>query len=404
VHYIKPYLIPIISTLGCIGLVFVMHSTTFLISLFLIQTIIWLVVVNKNANTTIDEEKQQEQQDTDKDVNKIVEDISYVINTEISVIKSELLQIKTIIIDAISDLQTSFSSLNLHSRSQEQLVISLIENMASQNNESEIADSDSGTTKLSFTQFARETKTVMSYFVDQVVDVSRESMMMVHVIDDIAAQMVEVVDLLSDVKTIADQTNLLALNAAIEAARAGDAGRGFAVVADEVRKLSKNSNRFSDQIKSVVNNAHLNIDKAQQSICSMASKDMSVAIQSKQRVEEMFAQVGEINVFIEDKLGDISKISEEINTSVGIAVRSLQFEDIVRQLVEHIDERVNGVEQSFKMVSSSISNGRNCYSKENVQELKEIQDQISNSILLGVKNSGNPVNQKSMDEGAIELF
>ncbi|MFV2061144.1 MAG: methyl-accepting chemotaxis protein [Gammaproteobacteria bacterium] len=244
----------------------------------------------------------------------------------------------------------------------------------------------------------------MSYFVDQVVGVSKESMSMVHVIDDIATQMEDVVGLLADVKTIADQTNLLALNAAIEAARAGDAGRGFAVVADEVRKLSKNSNKFSDQIKEVVNNAHVNIDKAQKSISSMASKDMSVAIQSKQRVEEMFEQVGEINEFIEVKLSDISQISEQINNSVGVAVRSLQFEDIVRQLVEHINLRIVGVEESFRLINNSVVNDGNEISAEYIDELKLMHENIKNNILIGAENSGNPVSQKSMDEGAIELF
>ncbi len=400
--HFKPYKIPLLSGIACIGVLFISHSIIILSILFLLQSVLWLFTANSQLkNSQNSHSIELENKESNDLVNDIMNNISTVMDEEISVIKNELSQVKNIIVDAIEELQNSFSSLNSHSRTQEQLAISLIENMANQNNDSDVTDENS---KISFSQFASETKSVMSYFVDQVVGVSKESMSMVHVIDDIAAQMVEVVSLLSDVKTIADQTNLLALNAAIEAARAGDAGRGFAVVADEVRKLSKNSNKFSDQIKEVVNNAHLNIDRAQQSISSMASKDMSVAIQSKQRVEEMFNQVGEINEFIESKLSDISHVSDQINTSVGVAVRSLQFEDIVRQLVEHINERIIGVENSFRMVNHTVFNGDDYYSNEQIQKLRDMQENIKNNILIGVDNSGNPVSQKSMDEGDIELF
>ncbi len=396
----KPYKIPILSSFGCLGVLFMTQSIVIIALLFVMQTLIWTYVASSfnEKNFSLDDDFEKE---SHEHVTQVMSDISAVMDEEVSAIKDELSQVKNIIVDAIGELQNSFSSLNEHSRSQENLVMSLIENMANQNDDSDVDDENSS---LSFAQFTNETRVVMSYFVDQIVSVSRESMMMVHVIDDIAEQMVLVVDLLSDVKIIAEQTNLLALNAAIEAARAGDAGRGFAVVADEVRKLSKNSNRFSDQIKEVVNNAHVNIDKAQKSISSMASKDMSIAIQSKQRVEEMFAQVGNINIFIENKLGNIREISDEINSSVGVAIRSLQFEDIVRQLVDHVNKRVVAVEESYQIVNHSFTNGYRINSVEYIQELQEIHQKIKSSILVGVENSGNPVSQKSMDEGEIELF
>ncbi len=396
---IKPFLIPVFTSVACIGIIFVTQAIFIIALLFIGQSIIWFIVVNsyiKKVPIKVDSELGK-----NGEIKSIMEDIHIAVDGEVSVIKNELSQVKNIIVDAIGELQSSFSSLNEHSRSQESLVLSLIENMATQNDESEIDEQNS---RISFAQFASETKVVMAYFVDQIVGVSKESMMMVHVIDDIAAQMVLVVDLLSDVKIIAEQTNLLALNAAIEAARAGDAGRGFAVVADEVRKLSKNSNRFSDQIKQVVNNAHENIDKAQKSISSMASKDMSVAIQSKQRVEEMFSQVGDINSFIENKLGEIRGISDAINTSVGVAVRSLQFEDIVRQLVEHVNKRIIGVEESFNLINNSYMNQSDSDSDAYFQDLKDMHDNIKTNILIGITNSGNPVSQRSMEEGDVELF
>ncbi len=396
---IKPFLIPVFSSVACIGISVVTQAIFVLVLLFSLQTIIWLIVIN--AYVKKDSITVENKLDGNGDIKSVLEDIHVAMDSEVSVIKNELGQVKNIIVDAIGELQSSFSNLNDHSRSQENLVLSLIENMASQNDDGEIDDENR---RISFAQFASETKTVMAYFVDQIVGVSKESMMMVHVIDDIAAQMVLVVDLLSDVKVIAEQTNLLALNAAIEAARAGDAGRGFAVVADEVRNLSKNSNKFSDQIKEVVNKAHENIDKAQKSISSMASKDMSIAIQSKQRVEEMFSQVGNINVFIENKLGEIRGISDEINTSVGVAVRSLQFEDIVRQLVEHVNKRIVGVEESINLINNSYINLSDGCSDTHFEEVKDMQYNIKKNILIGVTNSGNPVSQKSMDEGDVELF
>ena len=209
---------------------------------------------------------------------KLVIDMSTAMTREFDVIKADLEQAKSLVADVIMELQGSFNELNQQARSQTNLVLEVVHTLqdgAEDNPENE---------EVSFASFTQNTQTLLDLFVEQTLDVSVQSMNMMHIINDTTTQMEKVVKLLADVKGISDQTNLLALNAAIEAARAGEAGRGFAVVADEVRNLSTHSNKFSDEIKSVVGKASENIKLAQETMQKIASKDMSMAIKSKEDV------------------------------------------------------------------------------------------------------------------------
>ncbi len=237
--------------------------------------------------------------------------------------REELARIRTLVEAAVGTLQDAFHGLNDRVREQQGRVSQLIESLhASESEEREAGAEAKG--------FVEQTDEVLSYFVDYVVNTSANSMGMVEYIDGMVTHMSRADELLADVKVIADQTNLLALNAAIEAARAGEAGRGFAVVADEVRKLSHRSNRFSDQIREVIGESVSDIDRARESIASLASQDMNFAIQSKQRVKGMLEHIENVNGQVEAALDDVNRISGEIDRLVGDAVRSLQFEDIVR--------------------------------------------------------------------------
>lgn len=321
------------------------------------------------------------------------------LRTELTIIHSDIEQVKGIIRDAIGTLNTSFTNLNDQSQGQNGLINTILEDI---NHDGEGDDGQSG-----YQAFAKETNEVLQYLVDQVVDISMESMNMANIMDDVVGEMDQVVALLTDVKSIADQTNLLALNAAIEAARAGEAGRGFAVVADEVRKLSQHSNKFGDEIKIVVNSARDHIEQAQEAIGRMASKDMNVAIQSKESVERKLDQVTELNISVEERIGRINGMAGEIGQNVVAAIRSLQFEDIVTQLIGHTRDRTNWLGHILMEVQDSlVDHGKSCeHDMESCAlKLQEIKDEVERKINERDFDGTKPVAQNSMAEGEVELF
>jgi len=328
-------------------------------------------------------------------------DITESMNKEFAIINDDLQQVKSIVSDVIMELQGSFNNLNEQARSQTNLVLEVVHTLQ------EGGDDDPESDSASFSKFTKNTQTLLDSFVEQTLDVSVQSMNMMHIINDTTSQMEQVVKLVADVKGISDQTNLLALNAAIEAARAGEAGRGFAVVADEVRSLSQHSNKFSDEIKAVVDKASENIGLAQETMQKIASKDMSMAMQSKEDVRSMIEKIGNQNDMVTGHLGKVGSATDQINESVGRAIRSLQFEDMLRQIVEHTGKHVgkigmvlNDINVMFENVNGAVElEGDELFNK-----FHSIRDDMHSFVENDDYKPNRAVDQSSMSEGDVDLF
>jgi len=352
---------------------------------------------NLNAlNDKTDEDLVLDEQKLNTSIDQYISSVESCMEQEITSCHEELAQLKRVVADAVETMSGSFNSLHSLTSSQSSVINSLMNNMGGNDN--------SSTDNLDFSKFAQETDEVLKFFIDYILQTSKQSMEMVGVINDVGGHMSQVEKLLTDVQGIADQTNLLALNAAIEAARAGEAGRGFAVVADEVRNLSKNSDKFSEEIRIVVNASKKNISLAQEMIESMASKDMNVAITSKANIDLMMTGIAKMNDDIAIKISEVSTMTDQIDMSVNHAVRGLQFEDMARQMIEFLELNTLHFQSMSDEVKIGIGSFKTGKGSIWITELEQGVVRLNDMKQKWNTKEKKAVSQHSMDEGDIELF
>lgn len=363
-------------------------------------TLLWMSKVwGLQKKLLIATEKAQKAQEDDRLIQVIdhyVVGVSDCIDVKSLEFNDELQKLKKIVADAVLTMSTSFNNLHKLTSGQSLIVHALLNDLDGSQQKSQ--------TGISFKQFSEETDKVLGSFIDHILLISKQSIELVGVINDVAVHMSHVEKLLGDVQKIADQTNLLALNAAIEAARAGEAGRGFAVVADEVRNLSKNSDKFSEEIRAVVNASKANINQAHTMIELIASQDMNIALGSKAKIDKMMSEIEMINAKVSHSVVEVSNLTNMVEANVNDAVRGLQFEDMSRQLIECLQNKI----QHYQAISDEIAIGMGVFKTTD-------SDEWENQLLAGAQrlqdmkqqwrsNVHSIVSQSSVDEGDIELF
>lgn len=330
---------------------------------------------------------------------RVLGDASREMSSQVQHLKSELHQVQDVQGGAISGLFESFTTLEMQTRNQESLVMRLIDLIGHQSD----SMGDGGSA------FHNEATELVEMFVESIKSMSEGSMELVSSMSDMGEQINHIDKLLGEINSISSQTNLLALNAAIEAARAGEAGRGFAVVADEVRLLSQRSDHFSAQIREKYEGIRGTMNCANNIVGEMASRDLSLTLNSEGRMEELMKEMEEINQQVADELKQVSTFSEEISAGVNVACRSLQFEDMTKQLLGHMEVRIDSIDSSITAISHLNDN----YSVvKQVQPEERVEEDQARSLaspppppsqLSGVMRQ-SPVNQTDMESGDIELF
>ncbi|MCJ2069373.1 methyl-accepting chemotaxis protein [Methylobacterium sp. J-030] len=140
------------------------------------------------------------------------------------------------------------------------------------------------------------------------------------------------------VQSIARQTNLLALNATIEAARAEKAGAGFAVVAREVKELSNASATTATQIaqdlaslrESIRENFATLVNDRVEGERGELKKIASAIAGLTENMERLVSHQRDTLVKVQE---ESARIAQPIVRLIG----SIQFQDVTRQRLQHLE-------------------------------------------------------------------
>lgn len=97
--------------------------------------------------------------------------------------------------------------------------------------------------------------------------------------------------------------------------------------------------------------------------------------------------------------------TNEISSHVAQAVRALQFEDILQQMIGYSRQRTSQIESVFTLVQNQIEDLKDV-SREDKDRILEVlricQDEIAE--VQQVLNVSSPVKQSSLKGGDVELF
>ena len=248
-------------------------------------------------------------------------------------LRETLDQARGIVQSAASELGGSLQGLESSSHSQRQLLQELVGELLHLATGKAGDDTHSG-----MRRFADQTRAAIHSFVETVGTLQANSAGIASRFETMHGQIRAVGALVSDVSEINKQTELLALNAAIEAARAGQHGRGFAVVADEVRKLAQRTERFSAQIRDQLSEINRAIDAVGDSVRMACNTDVAAAQASERNIESMWQEMYALNSRADEQSRRITEISGNIHGLVVQGILSMQFEDMVTQLLEKISQ------------------------------------------------------------------
>ena len=314
---------------------------------------------------------------------------------EFSGLERDMEAARQLIRDSVAKLSGSLTGLDSHSASQRQMLRSLIDEMLQMTGAQSIETQE----QVSLQRFFDQTNQLIDEFVRKVSELKESSAGIAESFEHTKDQVQSITGLLNNAETVTKKTDMLALNAAIEAARAGEAGRGFAVVADEVRKLAAHTEDLNEEIRSVLDNIVRSLDEVDIRVRQATTTDLSVAERSRENLAGIGTEMLELTAKARQHSEHITAVSEQIQHLTKEGVMSMQFEDIVGQMMARVTRKTLTV---GKYLHAFLQMHQDSDQRDGVKRLHARVDHLR-ELLAGFDREQGAV-VATAGEASVELF
>jgi methyl-accepting chemotaxis protein len=227
---------------------------------------------------------------------------------------------------------------------------------------------------------------------------------LVKAISELASSTKSMGSMADNVTRISNETGMVAVNAAIEAARVGERGRGFAVVAEAVKRLSSDAGQTGKHISNSVEKITKAIQKVELHSKESALKDAETLSNAEQVVSNVLHEFSEIaNKFVQST-NDTSTESKKVGQEIEQVLISLQFQDRVSQMLTHVHQDINKLNETIMQQKSIGNAGEWLDAFQSTYVMKEQHKIHQNRSMSAANVFSKPSNSDQQDQDEITFF
>jgi hypothetical protein len=212
-----------------------------------------------------------------------------------------------------------------------------------------------------------------------------------------------VLDVIQGVNGIARQTSMLSLNVSIEAARAGEAGRGFAIIGNEIRSLAA-------RVQDLSNEVHQRVESLMQTVTVDLEQQAKLREQSQRdAIANITATLGALTenlltvvTYNRDVMHKVETESAAIGGPIMDIMAGLQFQDIIRQQLEQLDQMAGMVDSHLQSVGAGLANHEDGQGEATL--LSKLDGQYGNYVMARQRQTHLEALGQGQPQAAVSLI
>jgi methyl-accepting chemotaxis protein len=176
---------------------------------------------------------------------------------------------------------------------------------------------------------------------------TRLSALAVSSMEEVSRTVTGIEELLGQVQRISFTNKLIALNAKIEAVHVGELGSGFEVVADEISRQAEQSTELVNGITGHIQTMRGRVDSAAGDLREFLAEGRQKLDQSHGEAEGALTILLRLHQRTQESLQRKTEENAKLAGDIAAAVVGLQFQDRVKQRVDHVIEALEKMEQAI---------------------------------------------------------